>query len=130
MKHLKIYYFYCLYFSFFLKCIIIWVSPHNLEGVYKLFSPFHTFSRVVIGTSFRIWHSSWFLPPGLMSCPWCFLMLGPLPSLSSQLWERFLQFSLTSLCLLVSFSLGSFFSVASLPTLALVPPQCSSGLQK
>lgn len=110
MKHLKIYYFYCLYFSFFLKCIIIWVSPHNLEGVYKLFQPIPHFSRVVIGTSFRIWHSSQFLPPGLMSCPWCFLMLGPLPSLSSQLWERF-QVQPHITLLTCQFLLGQLFSV-------------------
>lgn len=109
MKHLKIYYFYCLYFRFFfLSVLSSGFHPHNLEGVYKLFQPIPHFSRVVIGTSFRIWHSSQFLPPGLVSCPWCFLMLGPLPSLSSQLWEWFQVQPHITLCLLVSFSLGTF----------------------
>ena len=111
MKHLKIYYFYCLYFSqffFFLSPLSSGFHPHNLEDVYKLFQPIPHFSGVVIGTSFRIWHGSQFLPPGLTSCPWCFLMRRPLPSLSSQLWELFQVQPHITLCLLVSFSLGSF----------------------
>ena len=65
IRLLKRYHFYCHYFSFFFKLIIIWVSPSLLGGEI-IFQPIPHFTSVpVIGTFFRVWQGSQFLPTGL-----------------------------------------------------------------
>lgn len=129
MKHLKIYYFYCLYFTFFFfKSIIIWVSLSQFGGCIYTFSVHSTlfqgcYCNFLQNLARFTVPSSWTYILSLV-----FLMLGPLPSHFSQPWELFQVQPHIILCLLVISPWVALFSVASSPTTTLVPPQYSSGL--